>query len=170
MISKDKEHPIKKGAMIIYWRTQQIAAIFSMIMLALTLTLQVNLYIEWRFSNTYIGIIITLVILASIILFAGYAWDKKGRMWHEQSVVGVERNPFNVHKMAPKEVVMYLKFHVPVLDFISESTYDDELRTKLKATATDLKVWCDDQMVKDPNLRASVVDLLKQHFKGELDG
>ena len=166
MISKDKEHPIKKGAMIIYWRTQQIAAIFSMIMLALTLTLQVNLYIEWRFSNTYIGIIITLVILASIILFAGYAWDKKGRMWHEQSVVGVERNPFNVHKMAPKEAVMYLIFHIPILNFISESTDDDELKHRLKSTAIDLKVWSDDQMTKDPNLRASVDDILKQHFKG----
>ena len=169
MISKDKEHPIKKAAMIIYWRTQQIAAIFSMIMLALALTLQVNLYIEWRFSNTYIGIIITLFILAAIILFAGYVWDKKGRMWHEQSVVGVERNPFNVHKMAPKELVMYLKFHIPILNFISESTDDNELKAQLKSTATDLKVWSDDQMAKDPNLRASVVDLLKQHFKGGMD-
>jgi len=169
MISKDKEHPIKKFFMILYWRTQQIAAIFSLIMLAIGVSLQVNFYIEWRFSNTYIGIILALSVLAAIILFAGYIWDKKGRMWHEQMVVSVERNPFNVHKMAPKEVVMYLIFHIPILNFISESTDDDELKHRLKSTAIDLKVWSDDQMAKDPNLRASVDDILKQHFKGGMD-
>ena len=164
MISKDKEHPIKKLAMIELWRTQQISQPFSLVMLAITLALTLNAYIEWRFSNTYIGIIIALVTLVAIVLITGYLWDKV-RMWHEQSVVGVERNPFNMHKMAPKEIIMYLKFHIPILAFISEFTKDDEL----KIVASDLKVWCNDQMTKDPNLRVSVDELLKQHFKGGMD-
>lgn len=98
---------VKKYFMIVVWRTQQVAAIFSMIMLALTLTLQVNLYIEWRFSNSYIGIVLTLFVLATIILVAGYAWDKKLKMWREQVQVSVERNPYTTKKMTPKEIIGY---------------------------------------------------------------
>jgi hypothetical protein len=159
MISKDREHPVKKFAMLTYWRTQQISQIFSTVMLAFTLALSLNLYIEWRFGNTYIGIVLTLIALGVIILVVGYLWDKKLKMWHEQSVVGVERNPFNMHKLATKEVFMYKRLWIPTMKALGTLTNDAELL----GSANDLDEWCDDQMVKDANLRASVDELIRRH-------
>ena len=107
---------MKKFLMIQVWRVQQIAQISSIIMLALTLTLQVNSYIEWRFSNTYQGIILVLLLLATVILSAGYAWDRKLRMWREQVQVSVERNPYTTTKMTPKELIGYETIWIPFLE------------------------------------------------------
>ena len=95
----------KKYAMVIMWRTQQIAGLFTLVMLAINLSLQVNTYIEWRFSNSYIGICLTLWAIATVIYIAGYTWDKKAQMWRQQVQVSVERNPYTTTKMTPKEIL-----------------------------------------------------------------
>ena len=119
---------MKKFLMIQVWRVQQIASIFSLIMLALTLTLQVNEYIEWRFSNTYMGIVLTLMVLAAIIMSAGYAWDRKLKMWREQIQVSVERNPYTTRKMTPKEIIGYENLWIPFLERNNQKAEADAYR------------------------------------------
>lgn len=156
MTPNDREHPLKKLIMIVLWRTQQIGQTASLVMLALTLALTVNAYIEWRFSNTYIGVVLTLTALVVFILIAGFIWDRKLRMWHEQSVVTAERNPFNMHKMTAKEIVHVSMLWVPF--FTTRGGEMAELAERWKA-------WCSDQMAKDPQLRASVDELMGRYFE-----
>ena len=156
MISRDKEHPVKKFFMVLMWRTQQIGLPTNIAMLAITLALQVNFYISWRFSHTYLGVLITLTGILTVILIAGLIWDTRLRMWHEQNVVMYERNPYNMHKMAAKEIVHMLCLWVPA--FLDRG--DQKARTLAEGWAA----WCEDQMTKDPALRASVDELIRRYF------
>ena len=101
-------------------------------------------------------IIFTAIIIA--ILFAGLIWDRELRMWHEQSVVMVERNPYNMHKLTPKEVVYFTEFWIPF-----GRAFGGEMAEKAEFWAR----WCDDQMAKDPVLKASVRELAGEYCRPE---
>ena len=157
MSHNDREHPLKKLAMVLMWRTQQIGQPTTLILLVIQLALIVNLYVNWRFGHAYVGIFLTLAILVLAILVAGYVWDRRLRMWHEQNVVMVERNPYAMHKLAPKEIVQFKTLWIPF--FRLQGGYMAQI-------AESWERWCNDQMAKDPQLAANVDELLGRYFVG----
>jgi len=106
---------MKKFILVQLWRIQQIGMVASLSLLALNLALTVNKYIEWRFSNSYMGTILILVTLAFIIWGFGYVWDKFLKLWKEQTVVSTERNPYSTIQMTPKEILAYTTIYIPWL-------------------------------------------------------
>ena len=142
--------------MVVMWRMQQIGQPTSLTLLVIQLALIINLYIGWRFSETYVGIALTLALLMGAVLILGYVWDKKLRMWHEQGVVMVERNPYNMHKLTPKEIVYFTQFWIP---------FGRKLGGEMAQKAESWAEWCDDQMAKDPVLRANVLELTGEYFQ-----
>ncbi|MBE0518803.1 MAG: hypothetical protein IH630_06225, partial [Thermoplasmata archaeon] len=84
-------------------------------LLAVNLALTTNQYIEWRFSNSYIGTSIVIIVLAALIWTFGYLWDRKLKLWKEQMVVSIERNPYSTMHMTPKEVVSHVTIWIPWL-------------------------------------------------------
>ena len=161
-MAKDREHPLKKIAMLLLWRTQQIAAPMTLLITALNLTLSLSNRIEWRLGSPYVTVMLVFMGLMVAILALGFVWDKKLRMWHEQNVINVERNPFYMHKQTPKEIIAYTTIHAPMMKAVGELT-DDE---GLIMAAKNWLAWCDDQQAKDPNLRANVKELRERYFKG----
>lgn len=156
MTENDGAHPLKKAFMVLLWRTQQIGQPTSLTLLAITLALQVNLYVGWRFSNTYLGVGLALTAILFAVLLAGYVWDKGLRMWHEQGIVMVERNPYAMQKLTPKEVVYLTELWIPLGRCVG-----GEMATK----AEQLAEWCDDQTASDPKLKASVAVLMERYFE-----
>ena len=146
------EHPIKKSIMIWVWRIQQIATLTSLVLMVLTYMTVLSDKIQWRVGNLYTTYLLTLGLIGGSILSAAYLWDKKARMWNEQAVVGVERNPYAELKMVPKEVFTNQVVWIPLL----ESTGN------LKASHI-LKKWTDEQLEADPVLKARV-ERIKEHF------
>jgi len=146
---KRSEHPVKKAFQLWMWWMQQISQPANMAMLALTLTLTVTNYIKWRFENPYIGMILTFLILASIIGTFGWTWDRI-KMWHEQNVVNVERNPYQMLKMTPKEVFSYQTWWFPWL-----KQQGDEG----KRTVELWEKWVKAQLDSDPHLKKQVQEM-----------
>lgn len=140
---------MKKWLLVQLWRVQQIGMVASLSLLALNLSLTVNQYIEWRFSNSYIGTGIVLISLAAIIWSFGYVWDRKLKLWREQTVVSIERNPYSTMQMTPKEVVAHATIYIPWL------------RERGQEKAADL--WqriVDWNMLSDEKLKKSVEEML----------
>lgn len=146
------EHPIKKFIMLWLWRLQQISQPVNTAMLALTLTLTVAAFIHWRFENPYIGIMLTFLAIVCAIALVGWSWDRV-RMWHEQSVVSVERNPFFMHKMNPKEVAIYKFLWLPLLRELGKPELADAWEE-----------WVDGQVAADPILEQRVRELRMRYF------
>ena len=105
---------LKHFFMLVVWRVQQIAAIATLFITAMTLTLQLSGNLDIGIENPYIRTLATFAFLAVIILTLGYLWDKKAKMWVEQGEVVVERNPYMMYHMTAKEIVFNLTMWIPL--------------------------------------------------------
>jgi hypothetical protein len=158
---KASEHPVKKFLMKWVWRVQQIGAISTLVITSITLSLVVSNMLVHRIGNPYVSTLMAFGLLAGVIMTMGWFWDKKLQMWKEQNVVNVERNPYYMHKMTPKESLSYTHIWVPLLRTIAEKMDCPELHD----TANAWDKWCKEQNAKDPVLNASVKELRERYFK-----
>ncbi|MGB2581556.1 MAG: hypothetical protein WBD03_03670 [Thermoplasmata archaeon] len=147
----------KKWFMLQVWRVQQVAQILTIVMLAISLTLQVYGYMQWRegtwFATPYVGGVLILLALAASIWGFAFLWDMRLRMWREQAAVLVERNPYAKEKWYAKEIVTYKLIMLPILEKLGE---DDE---KLESYAKTVRAWIDKSLSKDPATRREVTEL-----------
>jgi len=149
---------IKKWFMLQMWRVQQIAAILSLVMLAITDALLIYDKVSWRsgiFATPYTGATMLLVIIGLLIWGASIVWDTRLKMWREQMTVLVEKNPFNKERMAPKEIVMYSLMWLPMLESIGRND------PKVRDAAVALREWVDKAAKEDPNIARDVQEILK---------
>ena len=149
---------VKKWFMLQMWRVQQIAAVMTLVLMAINLSLQVYDYMSWRsgvFSSPYSGALIILITLGLIIWALSIVWDTKLRMWREQMIVLVEKNPYTKEKMSPKEIVQYKLLWLPLVRKIGES--DPELREY----GEKVQAWVDRVLRDDPSVVRDVEELTR---------
>jgi hypothetical protein len=104
----------KHWAMKWVWRTQQIAAISTLLITAMTLTLQLSGKLDIGIQSPYLRAVATFLLLLVSILVLGYLWDAKGKLWVEQIEVVTERNPYMTYHMTAKEIVSNLTMWIPL--------------------------------------------------------
>ncbi len=149
---------IKKWFMLQMWRVQQIAAVMTLVLMAINLSLQVYDYMSWRsgvFSSPYTGALIILLALGLIIWVLSMVWDTRLRMWREQMTVLIERNPYAKEKMSSKEVMVYALTWLPIMDKLGKD--DPEVR----ASAAALRKWIEEVVKSDPILARDIKDVSK---------
>ncbi|MEW5748763.1 MAG: hypothetical protein AB1793_08300 [Candidatus Thermoplasmatota archaeon] len=149
---------VKKWFMLQMWRVQQIAAILSLVMLAITDALLIYDKVSWRegiFSTPYTGATVILLLIALAIWVISIVWDTRLKMWREQMTVLVEKNPFNKERMAPKEIVMYSLMWLPMLESIGRSD------PKVRDAAVALREWVNKAAKEDPAISRDVGEILK---------
>jgi hypothetical protein len=154
---------VKKWLMLQVWRVQQIAAILSLIMLAVTDALLIYDKVSWRqgiFSTPYTGGLMILIGIGLLIWGASIVWDRKLKMWREQMTVLVEKNPYNKERMASKEIVMYNLMWLPMLEHIGKQ--DPEV----KAAAEALRGWMKRVADDDPLVKKDIEEILEFMGKG----
>jgi len=158
---------LKKWFMLQMWRLQQVAQILTLALLALNLSLQVFGLIKWRedslLSISYVGVPMILLVLAAIIWTFAIIWDLRLKMWRDQAVVLVERNPYSKEKMSSKEVVMYSLFYLPLLESLAK---DDPAK---KADADWLRLWIKKNLEEDPSTAKDAREIMEYLGMGSLE-
>lgn len=142
------EHPLKKSLMKWFWRVQQVAVPGTLAITSLSLALQISTKVQYPWNFIYSGFLTSLAIVFIAIMFAGYLWDRRFKMWHEQMVVTQERNPYAGTKLTAKESIQYDKIWGPLLRATGHSEEADFWDT-----------WNAKQRSADPVLAASVQEI-----------
>lgn len=140
----------KHTSMLWVWRVQQIAAISTLFITAMTLTLQLSGKLDIGISNPYLRTLATFVFLAVVILSLGFLWDKKAQMWVEQGEVVVERNPYMMYHMTAKEIVTNFTMWIPL--FLSTGNIE---------SARVMEDWCRNALKVDPKIKPKCDELIK---------
>lgn len=102
---------VRKRAMIYLWRAQQSGAIINIMLLGtLTAATLYRQYLKAYFNNYGFpdnqelpGVVITMMMIFVAVFGVGFIFDRL-KFWKEQSIVGVERNPYASYKLSAKEV------------------------------------------------------------------
>jgi hypothetical protein len=137
------------------WRIQQVAQVSTLVMMAISLTLQISGKIQWRFGSPYIPEIFTFSVLAFVLLSLGYIWDRKAQLWVEQGEIVVERNPYMTYHMTAKEIVSNLTMWIPLY----RSTGNIE-------SARVMEDWTKEALKVDPKVKP-IADKIIDKFKCE---
>lgn len=158
----------KKWFMLQVWRIQQVSAIVTIALLALSLALQLFNYVQWRLEgtvlyNSIVGVPLLLITIGLLIWGVSIWWDLRMRMWREQAQVLVERNPYTKEKMASKEILQYVMLWLPVLETVSK---DDP---KIQTLTVAFKDWIRKNVKNDPGLAQDLRELLAYMGKEQED-
>ncbi len=150
---------IKKWFMLQLWRIQQVAHLLTVSMLAINLTLQIYLYMQWRegtlFATPWIGGAVILLVLAAAIWTFALIWDLRLKMWREQMTVLAEKNPYTKEKLTAKEVLVWGTFWFPMLERLGKED------PAIRASAESLRRWVLQALEDDLVTKAEVKDVLE---------
>jgi hypothetical protein len=164
--SLEGQKRVKKWFMLQIWRLQQVAQLLTLILLALNLSLQAWGYVKWRsgfLANPYTGVLSILFALALAIWIFAYIWDRRLKMWREQTSVLVEKNPYLKERFAPKEVALTAMTWVPLMEYIGKND------PVLKANAEALKDWLKRELKADDLSPKELEDILSYMGKERKD-
>jgi hypothetical protein len=151
---------VKKWFMLQLWRVQQVAQLLTIAMLAFTISLQIYPYVSWRFEGTvlegtYPSVTIIMLTIAACVWTFAFIWDIRLKMWREQQMVLIERNPYAKEKMAAKEIVIYQLSWLPLMEKLGK---DDP---EIKEAARSLRAWIDRLASEDPILKYDIEQVFK---------
>ncbi|MFY9605105.1 MAG: hypothetical protein WAS24_00015 [Thermoplasmata archaeon] len=153
---------VKKWFMLQVWRLQQVAQLLTLILLAINLSLIAWGYVKWRngfLANPFTGVLSILLVLALAIWISAYTWDRRLKMWREQTSVLIEKNPFMKERFAPKEVALYALIWIPMMEHLGKND------PVLKANAEALKDWLKRELKADDLSPKELEDIL--HYMGK---
>ena len=146
---------VRKRAMIYLWRAQQSGAIINIMLLGtLTAATLYRQYLKAYFGNYGFpesqelpGVIITMMMIFVAVFGVGFIFDRL-KFWKEQSIVGVERNPYASYKLSAKEVY-WIKIWLASIASGSPNAEQKRLAELYEA-------WIRRSVDEDPILKAEV--------------
>ena len=143
---------VKKPLMLMVWRFQQINSMIIIVGLTLSLTFQVYPYIGWRFvklgisqDHDWLIMLIIFLIIFTFAVFVGMIYDSILKLWIQQAVVTIERQPYAKEKFVAKGLINRQFMWIPLLRKANLKT-EEEFNIK----------WNERNMEDDPNLRKDV--------------
>jgi hypothetical protein len=77
---------------------------------------------------TIVGILILFLLFASFILVVGFLYDRVFRLWREQTIVTMERNPYAENLLFTKEARQWEQFYLPLARAVYRVSPDPELK------------------------------------------
>jgi len=146
----------KKSVMLMIWRFQQVYGILAILLWALLLTISAyDKYVQPVFQ-TYLGIMpnqvalgltVCFLLVMVFLLLLGVIYDRILRLWVEQSIVNVERNPYLKYKLSARDLIMLETTMLPILKELAKR--DQDAQKKLDRVEKWIKKSFDD----DPALK-----------------
>jgi type II secretory pathway component PulF len=151
------ENRIKKWAMLQMWRLQQVAQPLTLAMLAITLSLHLWGFVKWRgdFMGSYGGVLVILLVLATIVWIVAFIWDVRLKMWREQISVLMLKNPFVKERMTSKEIAIYAMTWIPVLEHMGKDN------PALRAQADRFRDWLKREVDENVLTKEELEDILE---------
>lgn len=147
---------LKKWFMLQVWRLQQVAALLTLLLMALNVSLLVWGYVKWRnpiVGNAIVGPLLILAILFGSIWAFAIIWDLRLKMWRDQMSVLVDKNPYMKEKFSPKEIAVYGMVWLPMLDHMAKSD------PSIKEHADAMRKWLKRELTEDALTMKDIDDI-----------
>jgi len=138
-MAKDEKEKIRRFINLQYVKMKKIAAVGSLILLTINLSLTIYPYVEFRLPDTiffipstYIVIPIIFLFVVLLILIGAHIYVRKLEMYRTESLADKLLNPYAVYAIGPFEEMLYRTMTIPTLEAAYQSMPECKEKTEVK--------------------------------------
>jgi hypothetical protein len=140
---KDSDEKFRRFVNLQYIKIKKVAAVGSMVLLAINLSLTIFLYMEERDIHPYVGIPVIFTIVMFILWGLAHIYVKKMEMYRTEQMAEVTYNPYAVYAFAPFQEMIYSHYAVPMQKALLRLLpKDSEEYKELKELSEKFEGWC----------------------------
>jgi len=146
---KDEGEKIRKFFNEQYVKMKRMAAVGSLVLLAVNLSFTVYPYIEFRFPEFFFGIIPRTWVIVPLLLFfiifliwcVSHIYIRKMEMYRTESRADQLYNPYAVYAFNPFQEMWWRNIYVPQMEGIYYNMSNGNEKDKLKKQIEMVKDW-----------------------------
>jgi len=131
-----------------YVKMKKMAAVGSLILLAVNLAFTVYPYIEFRFPEeiwiiprAWVGVPLVFIFIMILIWFFAHIYIKIFEMYRTETRADMMFNPFCVYAFGPFEEMLWRNVQLPTLEAAWASMPDGERKDKIKKELDKARKW-----------------------------
>ena len=132
-----------------YVKMKRMAAVGSLVLLAVNLAFTIYPYIEFRFPETiyslpkaWVGVPLVFIIIIFLIWGMSHIYVRVFEMYRTETRADVLYNPYAVYAMMPKEEMTIRGIYLPIMETNCKLLPDGVEKEKMKAEIDKVKIWC----------------------------
>ena len=134
-----------------YVKMKRMAAVGSLILLAVNLSFTIYPYIEFRFPEyifgmiprAWVGVPFLLLFVIILIWFGSHIYVRKLEMYRTEHGAELLYNPYTVYQISPFEEMMHRSFSIPTLIGVYNIMPGGKDKEQVKHCLDDLIRWVD---------------------------
>ena len=138
---------LRMRMMVFFYRMGQSQRLLGTFLWSVTLTLLAFQYLQPVFvswgliasGQVFLGLAILWIFTTLLLLLLGVLFDRVLKLWREDALIGVSRNPYSVEDMYPKELVAFRDLWLPFFRAYVREHPSTEVETALHK----LENWVD---------------------------
>ncbi len=137
----DEKERIRKFFNQQYVKMKRMAAVGSLVLLAINLSFTIYPYVEHRDIHPYIAVPIIFLVIVFLIWGAAHIYIKKMEMYRTEALAEKIYNPYTVYAIGPFEEMLYRYTTIPTMEGIYHSLPDGDAKEQLKQKIDKAKHW-----------------------------
>jgi len=142
-IPKDDKEKFRRFVNLQYIKLKKVAAVGSMIMLSINLSLTIFLYLGHRNIHPYVGIPLVFVGVLMVLWFLAHIYVRKMEMYRTEQAAEVTYNPYSVYAISPFQEMIYSYSAVPMMKALLKILPEDSKEYEdLKNHLEKFENWC----------------------------
>jgi len=140
---KDEKERFRRFFNEQYVKMKQMAAVGSLILLAINLSLTIYPYIEHRRVHPYAAVPLLFLGIMLLIWFGSHIYVKKMEMYRTERRAEVLFNPYAIYAMNPFQEMTFKHMYLPMMESICIALPEGKDKEKMKKNVAMVKRWCD---------------------------
>lgn len=122
----DEKERFRKFLNMQYVKMKRMAAVGSLVLLAVNLSFTIYPYVEHRDIHPYLGVPIIFVIIVLLIWLAAHIYVQKLEMYRTESLADKIFNPYTIYQIGPFEEMKYRNMELPIMKSLCKGLKGDE--------------------------------------------
>ena len=142
-MSLDKKEKIRKFINMQYVKIKRTAAVGSLVILTLNLSLSIYPFISHRNIHPYFAIPLLFTSVMLILWIAADIYVKRLEMYRTEFLAERILNPYSIYAIGPFEEMKYRTMEIPIMGALSKIMPKGQEKNDFEKHLTKLKKWCD---------------------------
>lgn len=141
---------IRKIINMQYVKMKRMAAVGSLVLLAVNLAFTIYPYVVFKLpgrvlgiSRIYFAVPVIFILIVLLIWLAAHIYVRIFEMYRTETMADITYNPYSIYAIGPLQEMEFRYSRIPTMEGIYAMMSDGKEKEKLKSDMEKMKKWCD---------------------------